>query len=83
MGRVFLFKESLVNIEFYVENMRVFGDRSGRGIVNIDGCDPDDILAQFDIDTIVSFFGEKNLLECMNRQTIKDYYEEELSDIAD
>ena len=83
MGRVFLFKESLVNIEIYFDNMRVFGDRSGRGIVNIDGCDPDDILAQFDIDTIVSFFGEKNLLECMNRQTIKDYYEEELSDFAD
>ena len=83
MGRVFLFKESLVNIEIYVENMRVFGDRSGRRIVNIDGCDPDDILAQFDIDTIVSFFGEKNLLESMDRQTIKDYYEEELSDFAD
>ena len=78
-----MFKESLVNIEIYVENMRVFGDRSGCGIVNINGCDPDDILAQFDIDTIVSFFGEKNLLECMNRQTIKDYYEEELNDFAD
>ena len=78
-----MFKESLVNIEIYVENMRVFGDRSGRGIVNIDGCDPDDILAQFDIDTIVSFFGEKNLLESMDRQIIKDYYEDELSDFAD
>ena len=72
-----------MNIEIYVENMRVFGDRSGRGIVNINGCDPDDILAQFHTDTIISFFGEKNLLEWMNRQTIKDYYEEELSDIAD
>ena len=82
MGRVFLFKESLVNIEIYFDNISVSSDRFGT-FADIGGCDPDHILKQFHTDTIISFFGEKNLLECMNRQTIKDYYEEELSDFAD
>ena len=71
-----------MNIEiFFFDNMSVSSDRFGT-FADID-CDPDYILKQFHTDTIISFFGEKNLLECMNRQTIKDYYEEELSDFAD